>query len=190
MQYTYILSPQQCGDLHHKSFRRLTLKRMQPVPPLRGIGARSAGFSLVEVLMAIGIVAFAYIAMIGLLPAGMTSFNKAIDNSLGSQIMQRIATEAQQTDFDTLTGSSGGTTVTLRYFDAQGNELIKMAGSLYTAEVTVLAPTTLPSTNIPGSPSLATVTIRLAHNPGENPMPFDPTAHLRIRTLTALIAKK
>lgn len=161
---------------------------MQPVPLSRGLGARSAGFSLVEVLMAIGIVAFAYIAMIGLLPAGMSSFNKAIDNSLGSQIMQRLATEAQQTDFDTLIAPA--TATTLRYFDAQGNEKTTIAGSLYTAEVTVLAPTTLPSTSTPASPSLATVTIRLAHNPGENPLPFDPAAKLRIRTLTSLIAKK
>ena len=49
---------------------------------------------------------------------------------------------------------------------------------------------TQPNASNTASPSLATVTIRLAHNPGENPMPFEPAAKLRIRTLTALIAKK
>ncbi len=137
--------------------------------------------------MAIAIIAFAYIAMIGLLPVGMANFSKAIDNSIGAQITQRLAGEALQTDFDTLTASS---VPVYRYFDNQGNEVPKMTGSVYTAEITVVTPTKLPNSSTPPNPSLATVTIRLATNPGENPLPFAPASHLRIRTHTALVAKK
>ncbi len=136
--------------------------------------------------MSIGIIAFAYIAMIGLLPAGLSQFGKAIDNSLGSQILQRIVNEAQQTDYDTLTA----TPVSQRYFDNEGKELPTINGSIYTAEVTVVAPTSLPNTSTAPSTNLVTLTIRLVNNPGGNSTPFAPGTKLRIRTHTALIAKK
>ena len=47
----------------------------------------------------------------------------------------------------------------------------------------------LPSTSTPPSASLATVTIKLANNPGHNPAPFASTSKVRYATYTALIAK-
>ncbi|MCE9612460.1 MAG: Verru_Chthon cassette protein B [Chthoniobacter sp.] len=146
---------------------------------------RVRGFSLIEVVLCIGIVAFAFLAIFGMLPVGLSTFRQAMDNTVGSQIVQRLVGEAQQTDFPTLIATS----VTLRYFDDQGNEVTVSKDYIYTAEITVLAPTTLPNTSTPPTASLATVTIRLANNPGHNPTPFASASTVRFTTHTALIAK-
>ncbi len=104
--------------------------------------SKPSGFSLVEVALAIGIVAFAFVALMSLLPAGLTTFRRALDVSICSQIAQRIVSEAQQVDFDVLTDKNNlpasaagkehsfrmrrpGTTETwVRYFDEQGNEIV------------------------------------------------------------------
>jgi len=145
---------------------------------------RADGFSLVEVVLAIGIIAFAFVAMFGLLPVGMTTFRQALDNSLGTQIVQRLINEAQQTDYPTLIATPVGP---LRYFDDQGNEVTAIKDSIYTAEVSVMAPTALPPNT--KTDSLATVTIKLANNPGHLASPFAPTSKVRYATYTAFIAK-
>ena len=102
--------------------------------PVQGI----SGFSLVEVVLAIGVVAFAFVTLFGLLPSGLTLFRKAMDVSVGAQIFQKIVDDARQTDFSTLTDStntaSSTTPVsfrapqvakpTLRYFDEAGTEIL------------------------------------------------------------------
>jgi len=147
--------------------------------------ARVRAFSLIEVVLCIGIVAFAFLAIFGMLPVGLSTFRQAMDNTVGSQIIQRLVGEAQQTDFPALIATS----TTLRYFDDQGNEMTADKNYIYTAEITVVAPTTLPNTSTPATNSLATVTIKLANNPGRNPTPFASTSPVRFTTHTALIAK-
>ena len=151
-------------------------------------GRRRAGFSLVEVVLAIGIVSFAFVGMFGLLPAGLNTFRQAIDNSVGSQIVQRLVNEAQQTDFPELIKITTAAP-SVRYFDDQGNEMTASGNYLYYAELSVLAPTALPGASTPATQSLATVTIRLANNPGHKASPFDPGSKVSYATYTALIAK-
>lgn len=92
-----------------------------------------AGFSLVEVTLAIGVVAFAFVALFGLVPAGLNTFRQAMDTSVGAQIAQRVVSDAQETDFDVLVRDtpeeknkgkdSQFYRLPLRYFDDQGNEI-------------------------------------------------------------------
>jgi len=98
---------------------------------------RQRAFSLVEVVLAIGVVAFAFVALLGLLPAGMSQFRKAIDTTVATQIAQRIIDDCQQTDFDVLTQSSISqpnlTPVqSYRYFDERGVEVIPQSSAAAT----------------------------------------------------------
>jgi hypothetical protein len=115
--------------------------RNTPPSPESLAKPRSAAFSLVEVVLAVGVISFAFVAILGLLPAGLTQFRQAMDNSVGAQIAQRVILECQQTDFDTLTNTTATTTPvagyyfplaingkTFRCFDEQGNE-IAIAGT-------------------------------------------------------------
>ncbi len=113
-----------------------------PVKPLETESRKSAapagGFSLVEVTLALGVFAVAFLALFGLLPRGLEIFRQAMGVSIGAQIAQRVINEAQQTDFDVLTdhvarddASADGLTFRapsrsaplLRYFDDQGTEI-------------------------------------------------------------------
>ena len=123
--------------------------------------------------MAIGVVAFAFVALFGLLPTGLTTFRQAIDTSVGSQIAQRVINEAQQTDFTTLTtttGTSTGTSFTqpVRYFDDQGDQTSGPNGAIYEVNTRIAPATVLPSgTSFSG---MATVTVQIAHNPANLPI--------------------
>ena len=143
-----------------------------PESPPRSPSSRASqrsGFSLVELVLAIGIVSFAFLALFALVPAGLTTFRQTMNTTIGSQIVHRIINEAQQTDYPALISAP----LSERYFDDQGNEVQTIENSVYTAQVTVTAPTTLPNTSTPDSTSLATVVVKLASNPGHHPSPFD-----------------
>ena len=115
--------------------------------------------------MAIGIVSFAFLTTLGLIPTGLKTFRSAIDTSVGGQIFQRVINEAQQTDFDTLVGSVPA----VRYFDDQGNELDSGLASkaIYHVNTRILPSTALTTTGTAASnASIATITVQIAKNPG------------------------
>ena len=133
------------------------------------------GFSLVEVTLAVGVVSFALMSVIALIPTGLSSFKVAMDNSVGSQIVERIVNELQQTDFNTLCPTKSLPMVRSpyqkRYFDDQGNEVTvsggtsaKPSGSIYEAQILLTNPTSLPGDG-GSSNNLATVSIILVNNP-------------------------
>src|SRR6185295_6081291 len=72
-------------------------------PPALRAGPSStravAGFSLVEVAMAIGIVAFAFVALFSLIPTGLTTFRSSIDTGNETWIMENMNSMIQTTDF-------------------------------------------------------------------------------------------
>lgn len=113
--------------------------RLLPAPWRKSL---RRGFSLVEVVLAIGVVAFAFVGIFALLPVGLGVFREAIDTSVSSQIVQRVVSDAQVADFETLTNpstSSGGSSsgdyfvLPLRYFDDQGTEVVSTSGNSLTS---------------------------------------------------------
>lgn len=160
-----------------------------------------AAFSLVEIMLAIAVIAFAFIGLLGLLPAGLTTFRQAMDTSVGAQIAQRIAGEIQETDYATLLKNCQPDLSTFqdsddqagllprRFFDDQGNE-IKVVNSeqltdeerlkiLYEVVVRVSRARRVPvgtaaNGSRAGSKNLATLTIQVANNPAGTPLPLTP----------------
>ena len=69
--------------------------------PLHSSRPRSTGgFTLVEISIAIGILAVALVALMGMLPAGMSNFRKAMDTSVTAQIAQKILHDLEEAEFD------------------------------------------------------------------------------------------
>src|SRR5207248_38018 len=112
---------------------------MTPLPASSS-QCKASGFTLIEVAIAVGILAVALVALLGLLPGGMTNFRKAMDTSITAQIAQRILLDMQQAEFAqvidepasgtdnippeyTFTAPTRGSKL-FRYFDEQGGELI------------------------------------------------------------------
>lgn len=140
----------------------------------------SLGFSLVEVVLAIGIVAFAFVGIFALLPTGMGISRQAMDASVGSQIAQRIINDAQQSDFPELLKEANGKTITgtnqtgrkaERYFDDQGGELpaASKARAIYHVNTRITPATAMPKTGTStggDNVNLAIVTVQVVNNPG------------------------
>jgi uncharacterized protein (TIGR02598 family) len=78
------------------------------------------GFSLIEVTLAIAIVAFAFISLIGLLPAGMSVFNQTLDDTNEMRISGVLSSMIQATDYDNLTNEFADE---VYYFDVDGGAL-------------------------------------------------------------------
>jgi len=139
----------------------------------------SLGFSLVEVVLAIGVVAFAFISIFALLPIGMGISRQAMDTSVGSQIAQRLINDAQQSDFPELLKDAAGKTISgtnqtgrksERYFDDQGSELpaSSKAKAIYHVNTRITPATAMPKTGTPSggdNVNLAIVTVQVANNP-------------------------
>jgi len=120
---------------------------------------RSRGFSLIEVTIAIGIVAFAFVALLGMLPVGLRTFTDSIDATVEAQIAQRLFGEAQQIKFSDLStlADSG------RYYDAEGTETgddlgPPAEGFVYHAVVNS------PLTDTLNNPYRLTITVEIAKN--------------------------
>lgn len=64
------------------------------------IRSRACGFSLVEIVLAIGITSFALIATLGLLPVGLNSLRESSTQTAVANISQYIRGELQQISFN------------------------------------------------------------------------------------------
>ncbi|MCE9608782.1 MAG: Verru_Chthon cassette protein B [Chthoniobacter sp.] len=140
----------------------------------------AAGFSLVEVVLAIGVIAFAFVGIFALLPTGMSISRQAMDTSVGSQIAQRVINDALQSDFPELLKNAAGATISgtnetgrkaERYFDDQGSELpaSSKAQAIYHVNTRITPATAMPKTGTSSggdNTNLAIVTVQVANNPG------------------------
>ena len=168
--------------------------------PLRFRQGKAAGFTLIEVAIAVGILAVALVALLGLMPAGMTNFRKAMDTSITAQIAQRILLDLQQADFDQVVDTkneTGNTPPTytftapsrtlvrdaqrFRYFDEQGVELVlqtnatsltttQKAALVYQVNVRIMPKAAQPA-NATISGDVALVTVQVARNPANRTLP-------------------
>ena len=86
---------------------------------LPGTQRKRAGFSLIEVTLAIAIVAFAFIALIGLLPAGMSVFNQTMDSTNEMRISSDITALLQASEYNKIP-TNVDIVKNIFYFDVDG----------------------------------------------------------------------
>jgi len=109
------------------------------------------GFSLVEVVLALGVLSFAMLPMMGLIGSSLQSYRRAINDTVSRQIMTQLAGNAQQARLSNLQAQPSVTS----YFDFEGNP-VEPNDSLrvYTANVV-----TQPDTDLLNSTNLYRVQI-------------------------------
>jgi type II secretory pathway pseudopilin PulG len=62
--------------------------------------SRIAGFSLVEVIVALGIVAFAFVGLLGIIPSGLSSFRQSVDQARALTALNMVASAVRNSKFD------------------------------------------------------------------------------------------
>jgi len=128
----------------------------------------SAAFSLVETVLAIGVVSFALLAVLGVMSTGSSSLRRAVDSTVYSQIVQSVLASAKQSDFSGLTNSAPvGWNGRLLYFDDRGVMLDGASNALYRATVSILSPAALPGTSSNYS-DLAQISVRITKTANTN----------------------
>jgi uncharacterized protein (TIGR02598 family) len=132
-------------------------------PAVRPLDRSPRGFSLIEVTIALGIFAFALIALFGLLPTGLTTFRSSIDRSVASQIAQNIISEARQTEFSSLStlATPAGSP---KKFTEDGDETTEASKTIYVAKVEVDTSVSLPAAPTPNT-CMAKIRVRVVNSP-------------------------
>ena len=62
----------------------------------------NGGFSLIEVVLALGVISFAFVALFGLLPVGLNAFNNSVDSTMSAQIAENVMSQLKQESFSKL----------------------------------------------------------------------------------------
>lgn len=122
-----------------------------------------AAFSLVDVVLALGICSFALMAIVGMIPVGLSTFRDAMNTTAQSQIVQSLASEVLLTDTNFLAAMSPAPL----FYDDQGTVVDASSDRLaYTAKIEkedIESPAGLSSS------SGATMVIRIARtHPGQD----------------------
>jgi len=171
-----------------------------PPLPLPFHASNRRGFSLIEIAIAVSIMTICLVALMGLLPMGLSTFHKAMDTTTTAQIAQRILHDMEQAEFEQVIDlaelpvdangqpqvhfSFRAPTVSapaLRYFDDEGVEIVPANGTalnatqkssaIYTVNVRVIPHAELPALNNKGA-GVAQVTVQVARNPGNFTIPI------------------
>ena len=112
------------------------------------------GFTLVESVMAIGIVSFAMLSILGLIPVGLGTFRNAMNLTVETTIVQAVSGDLLRTDYTNLAATNF-------YFDQEGSKTTNQADRLYTAEV--LAPHNLDAAGLVDATAASTLAIKVSN---------------------------
>ena len=77
-----------------------------------------AGFSLVEVIVALGIVAFAFVGLLGIIPSGLGSFRQSVDQARALTALNMVASAARTSKFTVGTDDNADYAVPLFFSDS------------------------------------------------------------------------
>jgi uncharacterized protein (TIGR02598 family) len=140
----------------------------------RGAFRRSItrGFSLVEVVLALGVTSFVLMALIGALPAGVKTVKDSMNDSARSNILQEIRGELEEVTFGTSASASDNLVTTLasqtNYYSPEGLLLTSTGGAVpsgaYYQATFAAANATIPGTTSQFQyESAQTITVTLAY---------------------------
>lgn len=116
-----------------------------------------AGFSLVEVALAVAIAALAIITLLGLLPQGLEMSRKTAIMVTDSNILEQITHDLENAVFDQLPTAN-----VKRYFNDQGREVLATAKDLaYVAQIEPQTRASLPKAEMT-QPYMKRMIIRIA----------------------------
>lgn len=117
------------------------------LPQQSGARGGRSGFSLVEVTIAIGIVSFALVTLLGVVPVGLIATQDAMRQTARSQIIKQISSDLGMMPFAKLGGYLGSN----QYYDYNGCRSVGTNERIFVATMTNALPPSYPgSSNLSG----------------------------------------
>ncbi len=89
---------------------------------------RSGGFSLIEIVLALGIISFALVSILGLLAGALSTSRDASDDRIAASMTTRLLSELRSS-------ATFQNATTNYYFDVDGQLLTSEDGAVYEVEV-------------------------------------------------------
>ena len=172
------------------------MSALSTIPP-RGFHRHSPGFSLVEITLALGIVATVLVALMGLLPMGMDSIRTAKSNMVEARIAYEIMGELQVADWGKVDGNLRNYDGQIRRYDGEGTVLkdskdSKASDAIYQAKIEISeGPTRLPGAGGASSQYLRHAVVKVAYAPNGRTVKFsedDPKKRV-YKVFTSELAK-
>jgi len=120
------------------------------------LSLRKRAFSLVEVLIALGVIGFALTALIGLMPVGLSIFRESMTATVQADVLRQLASQFQETPFAALTNSTN-----MLYFSDQSSLVTNSADALLGVTYTFTSNTSLLSSSSYANSNLKTAVILL-----------------------------
>ena len=146
------------------------------------------GFSLIETVLALGIMALAITALLGLLPQGIEMSRKAANSAAETRILDTLTSQLTAMPYQSLIAQN----MRQLHFDDQGIEVDNTQDlSLSTYFVRVLVPAAITGVVLPGAivpePKLQRVNIQIVQTPLST-YNFDAHSSKSFTTIPVLIA--
>ncbi len=166
------------------------------------------GFSLIEVIVAMGIVSTVMVGLIGIMPSGVASLHEASTVAIQSRIVQELVSDAQQSTWNDVAPSANTVpqpklteilgTSNMRKYDSQGNLLTGASGANQSVTYVALTELDTASTSTGGPvimgygagyTHLRRVNIYVEYTPGgRTPSPKDITHSKFVKKYSLLLA--
>lgn len=96
--------------------------------------SQGGGFNLVEVVLAMCVIAVAFTSLFGVMPVALQNYRHAMSFTVQSNILVQVTGEFQQTSPDQIEAMVNNNTVTpsLLYFDNEGQQVSQSTQASYT----------------------------------------------------------
>lgn len=96
---------------------------------LRRKTSRTTAFSLVEVMLSLGIIAFCFTVLIGVIPVALTTYREAIASTLRAEMTRQVMSDLQQAPYDAIEKIENKPQQ--RYFGSDGVPLSNSVNAVY-----------------------------------------------------------
>ena len=136
--------------------------------PMPLIATNPRAFSLIEVTIAMGVMAFAAIAILGIIPNGLAAATRSSQTTIAARLASEVQSEIQQVGLAAFPTNE-------TYFDGDGKFLTSTAGAVYYVYRSV-EDCTLPGAS---AGSFKKVIVQVVKNPAGQTFPVDATTGLR-----------
>lgn len=132
-----------------------------------------AAFSLVEVILALGVASITVVALLGLVPGSLSNIQHSTIDGAEARVLQAIVADYQQRDWPSILQQQTAATAELLYFDTHGFRVTATDRDAFLiAQVSILTPPLLPGSST-ANPRLRTLRLRTSRDVAAGAAAFD-----------------